>query len=73
MAVSGLGSRKALVGTRRAISILFGVNGLRNELSRSPLVWSIQGPFCQLARLTSSRALVESLLSGGCDYSHVSA
>jgi len=55
MAVSGLGSRKALVGTRRAISVLFGINGLRNELS--PLGWSIQGPFCQLARLTSSKSL----------------
>ena len=28
MAVSGFGYRKALVGTGRAISILFGVNGL---------------------------------------------
>ena len=33
MAVSGLGSRKALVGTRRAISVIFGINGLRNEQS----------------------------------------
>jgi len=33
MAMSGLACRKALVGTRRAISVLFGINGLRNELS----------------------------------------
>jgi len=26
MAVSGLGSRKALVGTRRAISVIFGIH-----------------------------------------------
>ena len=34
MAVSGLACRKALVGTGRAISVLFGINGLtrRNEL-----------------------------------------
>ena len=33
MAVSGLACRKALVGTGRAISILFGINGLRNKPS----------------------------------------
>ena len=33
MAVSGLTCRKALVGTGRANSILFGINGLRNEPS----------------------------------------
>ena len=29
MAISGLACRKALFGTRRAISVLFGINGLR--------------------------------------------
>ena len=33
MAVSGLACRKALVGTGRAISVLFGINGLRNKPS----------------------------------------
>ena len=31
MAVSGLISRSDLVGTGRAISVLFGVNGVRNK------------------------------------------
>ena len=34
MAVSGLVSRSDLIGTGRAISVLFGVNGVRNEQSR---------------------------------------
>ena len=33
MAVSGLACTKALVGTGRAISVLFGINRLRNKLS----------------------------------------
>jgi len=33
MAVSGLDSGKALVGTGRAISVLFGINRLRNKQS----------------------------------------
>ena len=33
MAVCGLACRKALVGTGRAISVLFGINGLRNKPS----------------------------------------
>ena len=32
MAVSGLCGRKALAGTGTAISVVFGVNGLRNIL-----------------------------------------
>jgi len=31
MAVSGLISRNDLVGTGRAVSVLFGVNGARNK------------------------------------------
>ena len=37
MAVSGLACRKALVGTERSISVLFG-NGLRNKLSYLPFL-----------------------------------
>ena len=33
MAVSGLHSRKVLVGTGRVISVVFGINGLRKWLS----------------------------------------
>ena len=33
MTTSGLACRKALVGTGRAISVLFGINGLRNKPS----------------------------------------
>ena len=33
MAMSGLICRMALVGTGRAISVPFGINGLRNKLS----------------------------------------
>jgi len=38
MAMSGLACRKALVGTGRAISVLFGINGLRNNLVRPPFL-----------------------------------
>ena len=31
MAVSGLSCREALIGTGRAISVLFGISGLRNK------------------------------------------
>ena len=31
MAASELGSRNDLVGTERAISVLFGINGVRNK------------------------------------------
>ena len=34
MAASGLTFRSDLVGTGRAISILFGINGVRNQRSR---------------------------------------
>ena len=33
MAASGLGSEKDLVGTGMAISVLFGINGIRNKQS----------------------------------------
>ena len=33
MAVSGFHGRKALVGTGRVISVVFGINGLRNQPS----------------------------------------
>ena len=52
MAMSGLPCRKALVGTGRAISVLFGINGLRNELSYligSPfLAFAVHFHLCQV-------------------------
>ena len=44
MAVSGLACRKALVGTGRAISVLFGINGLRNKPSCRASISSVYGP-----------------------------
>jgi len=53
MATSGLISRNDLVGTGRAISVLFGINGVRKK--RSHLVWAsisnVQGPFFSYGRL----------------------
>ena len=70
MAVSGLACRKALVGTGRAISVLFGINGLtcRNEPS-----YLVGPPFLAFtAHLSATpgwhflRALIESSLICGC-------
>ena len=47
MAMSGPACRKALVGTGRAISVLFGINGLRSKLSYlvGPPFSSVYDPF----------------------------
>ena len=75
MAASVLIFRSDLVGTGRAISILFGINGVRNQ--RSHLVGP---PFPEFeARLLATagwhflRDLTRHLLIGGCGQSHVSA
>ena len=58
MAMSGLGSRNALVGTKRAICVLFGTNGLRmNPLPLCGNISSTQSPSFSYARLTSSKSL----------------
>ena len=67
MAASGLVFRSDLVGTGRAISILFGINGVRKK--QSHLVWP---PFPEFkARFSAmaghfSRDLTRRLLIGGC-------
>ena len=68
MAVSGLACRKALVGTGRAISVLFGIKGLRNKLS-----YLVGPPFLAFTAHISAkpgwyflRTLIESSLIGGC-------
>ena len=54
MAASGLSCRKALVGTRWPISILFGINGLGNKLS-----YLVRPPFQAFSYDGSAFALSE--------------
>ena len=49
MAVPGLVSRNDLVGTGRTISVLFGLNGVRNK--RSPLHFQGSRPIFSYGRL----------------------
>ena len=75
MAASGLVFRSDLVGTGRAISILFGINGARNK--RSHLVGSpfpvFKARFSATAGWHFSRDLTRCLLIGRCGQSHISA
>ena len=75
MAVSGLVFRSDLVGTGRAISIIFGINGVRNQ--RSDLVGppfpEFKARFSATAGWPFSRHLTRRLLIGGCGQSHGSA
>ena len=72
MATSGRVFRSDLVGTGRAISILFGINGVRNK--RSHLVGP---PFpeskAHFSAMVGWHYLTRCLLIGGCGQSHVSA
>ena len=75
MAAPGLVFRSNLVGTGRAISILFGINGVRNQ--RSHLVGApfpeFKARFSATAGWHFSRDLTRRLLIGGCGQSHVFA
>ena len=64
-----------LVGTGRAISILFGINGVRNKRSYlvGPLFPEFEARFSATAGWRFSRDLTRRLLIGGWDQSHVSA
>jgi len=75
MAVSGLISRSDLVGTGRAISILFGINGVRNQRSHlvGPPIPEFKARFSATAGWHFSRDLTRHVLIGGCGQSHVSA
>ena len=53
MAVSRLGCGNALVGTRRAISVLFGIYGLGNKLSYPVGQVNVKG--CRDSRMAKSR------------------
>jgi len=75
MAVSGLVFRSDLVGTGRAISILSGINGVRNKRSHlvGPPLPEFKAGFSAAAGWHFSRDLASRLLIGGCGQSHVSA
>ena len=59
MAVSGLCSRMTLVGTRRAISVLFGISGPRIEPSYlvGPPFSALKAPFFSYTWLASTESL----------------
>ena len=75
MAASGLVFRSNLDGTGRAISILFGTNGVRNHRSHlvGPPFPEFKACFSATAGWHFSRDLTRHLLIGGCGQSHVSA
>ena len=75
MAASGLVLRSDLVGTLRAISILFGINSVRNKRSHlvGPPFPVFKTHFSATAGWHFSRHLTRRLLIGGCGQSHVSA
>ena len=65
MAVSGLRDRKVLVGTGRAISTVFGINGLR-KVAVLPCRPSVSSVHVATAGWHFSGGLIASLLIGGC-------
>ena len=74
MAASGLVFRSDLVGTGKAISILFGLNGVRNKRSHlvGPPFPERKARFSATAGWHFLRDLTRRLLIGGCGKSHVS-
>ena len=73
MAVSGLVFRSDLVGTGRAISVPFGINGVRNERSHlvGPPFLEFKGPFFSyLWQVGISLETTRHLLIGGCGQGH---
>ena len=75
MTASGLVFRSDLVGTGRAISILFGINGVRNERSHlvGPPFPEFKARFSATVDWYFSRDLTGHLLIDRCGQSHVSA
>ena len=75
MAASGLVFRSDLVGTGRAISVLFGINGVRNKQSHlvGPPFPEFKARFSAMAGWHFLRDITRCLLIGGCGQSHVSA
>ena len=75
MAASEFVLRSDLVGTGRAISILFGINGVRNKRSHpvGPPFPEFKARFSATAGWHFLRDLTRHLLIGGCGQNHVSA
>ena len=75
MATSGLVFRSDMVGTGKAISILFGINGFRNKQSHlvGPLFPEFEDCFSATAGWHFLGDLTRRLLIGGCGQSHISA
>ena len=75
MAASGLVFRSDLIGTGRAISVPFGINGVRNKRSHlvGPPFPEFKAHFSAMAGWHFSRDLTSCLLIGGCGQSHISA
>ena len=71
MAASGLVFRSDSVGTGRAISILFGINGVRNKRSYlvGPPFPEFKARFSAMAGWHFSRDLTRHLLIDGCGQS----
>jgi len=74
MAVPGLVLRSDLAGTGRAISVLFGINRVRNKRSHlvEPPFPVFKARFSATAGWHFSRDLTRHLLIGVCGHSHVS-
>ena len=72
---AGLVLKSDLVGTGRAISALFGINGVRNKRSHlvGPPFPEFKARFSATAGWHFSGDLTRRLLIGGCGQSHVSA
>jgi len=64
----------ALTALRRAISVLFGINGVRNKRSHlvGPPFPEFKVRFSATAGWHFSRDLTRHLLFGGCGHSHMS-
>ena len=74
MAVSELVFRSDLVGTGRAITIFYGINGVKNKPSHlvGPPFPEFKALFSATAGWQFLRDLTRHLLIGGCGQSHVS-
>ena len=68
------GLRSDLVGTGRAISVLFGINGVRNKRSHlvGPPFPEFKAHFSATSGWHFSRDLTRRVLIGECGHSHVS-
>jgi len=74
MVASGLVLRSDLVGTGRAISVIFGIDGGRNKRSHlvGPPFSEFKAHFSATAGWQFSRDLTRHLLIGGCGHGHIS-